>query len=152
MTGEVQFAHRLPTATTPILHSSGALSLAVAVFGGPTIGRGSEMNKRMIMGVAAGVVAGATLMGVPTLALADRPTDPGPAGSDMAAVMEDPDFADRMAAVMSEMMSDEKLQDQMRSMMSEMGGMSGADHMSGGDMQDAGGMGGSSEEESHETP
>lgn len=140
------FARRFPTSTTPNLHNPGALSLAVAVFGGPTIDRGSEMNKRTIMGVAAGVVAGATLMGVSTSALADPPADPGPAGSDMAAVMEDPDFADRMVAVMSEMMSDEKLQDQMRSMMSEMGGMSGADHMSGGDVEGPGGMSGSSQE------
>lgn len=81
------------------------------------------MNKRTIMAVAAGVVAGATLMGVPAFALADARTDTGTA-SDMTAVMEDPEFVERMAAVMSEVMSDEELQGQMRSMMSNMGGMS----------------------------
>lgn len=92
------------------------------------------MSKRSIGMLAAGLVAGATLVGVPTFALADSDASTGTSGSDMSTVMNDPAFVERMKEVMSEMMSDEKLQEQMRSMMGDMGGMSN------GNMGDMGGM------------
>jgi long-subunit fatty acid transport protein len=96
------------------------------------------MTRRSIVTLAAGVLAGAAIVGVPTFALADSDSGGGTSGSDMAAVMDDPAFVDRMKTLMSEMMSDPELQEQMRSMMGDMGDMSGE----GMDMGDMGGMGG----------
>ena len=100
------------------------------------------MSKRSIGMLAAGLVAGATLVGVPTFAFADSDTSTGTSGSDMSTVMNDPAFVERMKEVMSEMMSDEKLQEQMRSMMGDMGGMSEGDM--GGMSEGQGGTDGSS--------
>jgi len=95
------------------------------------------MTRRSIVTLAAGVFAGAAIVGVPTFALADSESGGGTSGSEMAAVMDDPAFVDRMKTLMSEMMSDSELQQQMRSMMGDMGHMGG---MSGESM-DMGDMG-----------
>lgn len=87
------------------------------------------MNKRVIVALTAGVVAGATVVGVPAFAYASSESDSGVTGPDMSSMMEDPAFLERAKAFMSEMMSDPELQEQMRSMM-DMGDM--------GDMHDAG--------------
>lgn len=99
------------------------------------------MSKRSIGMLAAGLVAGATLVGVPTFAFAESDTSTSTSGSDMSTVMNDPAFIGRMKEVMSEMMSDEKLQEQMRSMMGDMGGMSEGDMGDMGDMGDGQGQG-----------
>ena len=98
------------------------------------------MRKRMIMAVAAGVVAGATVVGVPALAYAggDSPGG-GVSGADMGSMMEDPALLERAKAFMSEMMSDPTLQEEMRSMMGDMGDMGEMGDMSG--MSDMEGMG-----------
>ena len=93
------------------------------------------MTRRSIMTLAAGALAGAAIVGVPTFALADSESAGRTSDSDMAAVMDDPAFVDRMKTVMSEMMSDPQLREQMRSMMGDMGNMSGE----GTDMGDMGG-------------
>lgn len=90
------------------------------------------MSKRMIMAVAAGVAAGATVVGVPALAYAGGDATAGVRGADMGSMMEDPAFLENAKAVMSEMMSDPALQEQMRSMMGNMGDMEGMSDM--GDM------------------
>lgn len=87
------------------------------------------MSKRMIMAVAAGVVAGATVVGVPALAYAGGDATAGIRGADMGSMMEDPAFLENAKAFMSEMMSDPSLQEQMRSMMGDMGGMSDMEGM-----------------------
>ncbi|TFV79391.1 hypothetical protein E4P39_01755 [Blastococcus sp. CT_GayMR19] len=89
------------------------------------------MSKRSIVAVAAGVIAGATVVGVPALAYAGADAGAGPAGSDMGSMMDDPAHIDRMKAFMSERMSDPQMQEQMRSMMDGMGDMSdeGMGHM-----------------------
>ena len=101
------------------------------------------MTKRMIMAVAAGVVAGATVVGVPVLAYAGGDSAGGAPASDMGSMMEDPAFRENAKAFMSEMMSDPALREQMRSMMGDMGGMSDMDGMSDmEDMEDMNGSGG----------
>lgn len=92
------------------------------------------MRKRTIMAVAAGVVAGATVVGVPALAYAGSDAGGGVSGSDMGSMMEDPAFLQKARTFMSEMMSDPTLQEQMRSMMGGMGDdMSGMGGMAGED-------------------
>ncbi|CCH87038.1 conserved exported protein of unknown function [Modestobacter italicus] len=91
------------------------------------------MRKRTIMAVAAGVVAGATVVGVPTLAYAGDDSGGGMSGSDMGSMMEDPAFLEQAKTFMSEMMSDPTLREQMRSMMDGMGDMSGMGGMAGED-------------------
>ena len=93
------------------------------------------MNKRSIVTLAAGVVVGGTLIGVPAAALASSDSDTSGSGSDMSSMMDDPAFFDRMKALMSDMMSDPQMQEQMRSM------MEGTGDMSGGDMDDHMGSG-----------
>lgn len=101
------------------------------------------MNKRSIVTLAAGVVVGGTLIGVPAAAVASSDSDTSGSGSDMSSMMDDPAFSDRMKALMSDMMSDPQLREQMRSMMEGMGDMSGEGMggMSGGDMGDHMGKG-----------
>ncbi len=91
------------------------------------------MSKRTIMAVAAGVVAGVTVVGVPALAYAGNDSGGGMSGSDMGSMMEDPAFLQKAKTFMSEMMSDPALQEQMRSMMGGMGDISGMGGMAGGD-------------------
>jgi hypothetical protein len=98
------------------------------------------LTKRTVLAVAAGVVAGATVVGVPAFAYADAGN--GVADSHMESVMDDPEFFDRMKDFMTEMMSDpqmqEQMQDHMRSMMESMedmpsmGGMGDMGDMHGG--------------------
>ena len=83
------------------------------------------MSKRTIAALATGVIAGATVVGVPALAYAGADSGTGAAGSDMGSMMDDPAVFDRMKAFMSEMMSDPQMQERMRSMMDGMGDMSG---------------------------
>lgn len=88
------------------------------------------MNNRTIIAVATGVIAGATVVGVPALAYADPVSGADTASSDgpMESVMDDPAFYDRMMAAMSELMSDPEMQERMRDHMSSM--MEGMDgHM-----------------------
>lgn len=97
------------------------------------------MTKRTIATAAAGVLAGAALIGVPGLAWASQPgaqrsQNHDGQSSDMGAMMADPQFQDQMTTFMSEMMSDAELQ-QMHSMMSDampsMDGMTGMQSTSG---------------------
>lgn len=86
------------------------------------------MSKRMIMAVAAGVVAGATVIGVPVAAFAAGDSPSGTSGSSaapsqMSAMMNDPTAYNQAKAFMSKMMSDPQLVQQMRSMMSGVNGM-----------------------------
>ena len=83
------------------------------------------MSKGTIVAVAAGVIAGATVVGVPAWAYAGADSATGTNGSQMSSMMDDPAFFDRMKAAMSEMMSDPQMQEQMRSMMDGMEGMGG---------------------------
>ncbi len=84
------------------------------------------MNKRITALVAGGVLAGASLLGVPAYALANQ-SDATPSGAaassndirQMGAAMSDPQFQNQMKSFMSEMMSDPQLRQQMVSMMSE---------------------------------
>ena len=82
------------------------------------------MSKRTIVAVAAGVIAGATVVGVPAWAYAGADSATDAAGSQMSSMMDDPAFFDRMKAAMSEMMGDPQMQEQMRSMMDGMGAVS----------------------------
>ena len=82
------------------------------------------MSKQTIMAVVAGVVAGATVVGVPALAYAGSDSTGSTSGSDMSSMMEDPALLENAKALMSEMMSDPTLREQMRSIMGDMGGMS----------------------------
>jgi hypothetical protein len=102
------------------------------------------MNKRSIVTLAAGVVVGGAIIGIPAAALASSDSDTSGAGSDMGTMMNDPAFFEGMKTLMSDMMSDSQMQEQMRSLMEGMGGMSGGDMggMSGGDMGNGGGAGG----------
>jgi len=99
----------------------------------PTYGLDEEMAKRMTATVAASVVAGAALVGVPGLALASQTNDTERQSSKMGAMMSDPQFRKQMKSLMSEMMSDPRLKQQMRSMMAGMGGTS---TKGGGSMSD----------------
>lgn len=96
------------------------------------------MNKRIALALASGVVAGATVVGVPAFAYATSDSDGGTSAPDMSSMMSDPEFRDSAKAFMSEMMSDPQLREQMRSMM--------------GDMQDMDHMGGSAGESNPGTP
>ena len=89
------------------------------------------MSKRTIMAVAAGVVAGATVVGVPALAYAGSDSVSDMSGSEMGSMMEDPAFLEKAKTFMSEMMSDPALMEQMRAMMGDMGDMSGMGGMTG---------------------
>lgn len=102
------------------------------------------MNKQTIVAVAVGVVAGATVVGVPALAYADAASGTEAADSHMESVMDDPAFFDRMKDSMSEMMSDPQMQEQMRdhmgTMMEDMPSMEGMHGgMGSGAPDDAGG-------------
>ena len=99
------------------------------------------MSKRTIIAVATGVIAGATVVGVPAFAYADAASG-AEADSRMESVMDDPAFFDRMKDFMSEMMSDPQMQEQMRehmgTMMEDMPPMEGMEGMHG---RMGGGMG-----------
>jgi tRNA-dihydrouridine synthase len=93
------------------------------------------VRKRMAATAAAGVLAGAALVGVPSLALANQSEAGSGQGSEVGQMMSDPEFRDEMTRMMSEMMADPELQGQMRSMMSGMmQDMPGMDHMHEGSM------------------
>ena len=102
------------------------------------------MTKRTIAMVGAGVLAGAALVGIPSLIQAGQATPaPAPtasdAASDMEQIMSDDEFRQQMISFMSEMMSDPELKEQMSSMMSD--SMSGMSMDSDGmDMEDMEGM------------
>lgn len=105
------------------------------------------MTKRRTGLLAAGVLAGAAIVGIPTLALAQPETPPGQAATEtgseamqeMGSMMSDPQFRDQMATFMGEMMSDQQLREQMRSMMSDAMGDMGSGRMV--DMMGGSGMG-----------
>lgn len=89
------------------------------------------MSKRIVLAVAAGVVAGATVIGVPTFAFATASDSGdsagrGTSGSQMTSTMTDPAFVNSAKQLMSTMMSDPHLQQQMRSMMGGISGTGGA--------------------------
>lgn len=102
------------------------------------------MSKRIVLAVAGGVVAGATVIGVPAFAYAttgdsgssnsSSSDSTGMTGSQMSSMMNDPAFVDSAKQFMSKMMSDTQLQQQMRSVMGDMGDMGNA---SGGMMGDS---------------
>lgn len=102
------------------------------------------MNKRMVAMAAGGVLAGAAMVGLPTLAMADQDTPTSeptntasPGAHEMGSMMSDPELMDQMKSFMSEMMADEDMRAQMRSMMSDVMGDMG---MGSGEMS-SGGMG-----------
>lgn len=83
------------------------------------------MAARSIVQVAAGVVAGAALVGIPTWAVASQPDDASGSRSDMAQMMSSSQSHRHMMDSMSTMMDDPQMREQMRSMMSDaMGEMS----------------------------
>lgn len=88
------------------------------------------MSKRIIAAVATGVVAGATVIGVPVAAFAATGTPGGSSGSgaatsQMSTIMNDPASYNQAKAFMSKVMSDPQLVQQMRSVMSGVGTMTG---------------------------
>ena len=92
------------------------------------------MTKRMIAYVAAGVLAGSALGGIPSLAVAGQ-QDNDNTGPDIG-MMSQAQCEDHMKTNMSDMMDREMLK-QMHSMMSK--GMDGMEGMGGG-MSDMSGM------------
>ena len=95
------------------------------------------MTKRMIAYVAAGVLAGSALVGIPSLAVAGQ-QDNDNTGSDIG-MMSQAQCEDHMTTKMSNMM-DREMVKQMHSMMSKgMDGMDGMEGMGGG-MSDMSGM------------
>ncbi len=84
------------------------------------------MNKRIVLALAAGVIAGATVVGVPAFAYATADSSGGTSTSDMSSMMDDPAFRDSAKAFMEDMMSDPELKQQMQSMMGGMDGMGGS--------------------------
>lgn len=92
------------------------------------------MKKRMIAYVAAGVLAGSALVGIPSLAVAGQ-QDNDNTGSDIG-MMSQAQCEDHMTTKMSNMM-DREMVKQMHSMMSK--GMDGMEGMGGG-MSDMSGM------------
>ncbi len=92
------------------------------------------MTKRMIAYVAAGVLAGSALVGIPSLAVAGQ-QDNDNTGSDIG-MMSQAQCEDHMTTKMSNMM-DREMVKQMHSMMSK--GMDGMEGMGGG-MSDMSGM------------
>ena len=76
------------------------------------------MAFRSIAQVAAGVVAGAVLVGAPTWAVASQQDDPPDPPSDMSSMMGD-SHSKMMMDEMSAMMKDPEMREQMRSMMSD---------------------------------
>jgi hypothetical protein len=87
------------------------------------------LTKRTVLAVAVGVVAGATVVGVPAFAYADAGNGAG--HSHMESVMDDPAFFDRMTDAMTGMMSDPQMRDHMRTMMEDMDDMSSMGGMGG---------------------
>ncbi len=98
------------------------------------------MTKRMIAYVAAGVLAGSALVGIPSLAVAGQ-QDNDNTGSDIG-MMSQAQCQDHMTTKMSNMM-DREMVKQMHSMMSK--GMDGMEGMGGG-MSDMSGMDGGGDE------
>ena len=92
------------------------------------------MTKRMIAYVAAGVLAGSALVGIPSLAVAGQ-QDNDNTGSDIG-MMSQAQCEDHMTTKMSNMM-DREMVKQMHSKMSK--GMDGMEGMGGG-MSDMSGM------------
>jgi len=92
------------------------------------------MTKRMIAYVAAGVLAGSALVGIPSLAVAGQ-QDNDNTGSDIG-MMSQAQCEDHMTTKMSNMM-DREMVKQMHSMMPK--GMDGTEGMGGG-MSDMSGM------------
>ena len=87
------------------------------------------MNKRMVTMAAGGALAGAAVVGLPTLAMADQDTPTAeptstatPGAHEMGSKMSDPELMDQMKSFMSEIMADEDMRAQMRSMMSDVMG------------------------------
>ena len=101
------------------------------------------MSKRTIIAVATGVIAGATVVGVPAFAYADGVSGAEAVDCHTKSVMEHPAFYDRMMAAMSDMMSDPRMQEQMRDHLETMmGGMHGRmDDMHGMDGRTGGAAG-----------
>ena len=87
------------------------------------------MDMRRFMQITAGVLAGAALVGVPTLAVAGQNEEDAKPASDMSTMMSDSPGQMQMM----DMMSDPEMRSEMRSMMSDamkqMPGM--GDQMSG---------------------
>ncbi len=87
------------------------------------------MEMRRFMQITAGVLAGAALVGVPTLAVAGQNEEDAKPASDMSTMMSD----SQGPMQMMDMMSDPEMRSEMRSMMSDamkqMPGM--GDQMSG---------------------
>lgn len=86
------------------------------------------MAIRSLAQVTAGVLAGAALAGIPTLAAASQEDSAPPSRSDMSSMMTSKQSQEQMSDSMSKMMDDPKMRKQMRSLMSDaMGDMSGMD-------------------------
>ena len=100
------------------------------------------MNIRSIAQVAAGVLAGAVLVAVPSWAAGGQQDDTSSPGSDMSSMMNSPESHNEMMGSMSKMMNDPEMRKEMRSMMSDsMGEMSGMNAgMSGHGKSDMGQM------------
>lgn len=72
------------------------------------------MKKRTILGIAAGVIAGATVIGVPAVAIASNAPDTGSSVPGLGQLMNDPDHLQQMR----QWMSDPQHPEQMRQWMS----------------------------------
>lgn len=84
------------------------------------------MAIRSLAQVAAGVLAGAALVGIPTWANAGPNDTAPPSRSDMSSMMTSKQSQKQMTDSMSKMMDNPKMRKQMRSLMSDaMGDMSG---------------------------
>lgn len=94
------------------------------------------MTKHVIAIAVAGTMAGAALVGVPTMALAteaEEPTSRTAEAGSMSSMMSDPELREQMTSHMSRMMSDPETRRQMQSMMpGAMGGMGGMDLVGSG--------------------
>lgn len=98
------------------------------------------MSTRTVAQVAAGVLAGAVLAGVPTWAVASQDgTTPGPQG-DMSQMMSGSQSTDQMMTSMSKMMKDPAMRKGMVSMMAKATGQMPGMGADSGMMSGAGGM------------
>jgi len=77
------------------------------------------MTKRMIAYVAAGVLGGGALVGVPSWALASQQASENDQEPGTGMMMSDSMSLDQMKTMMSEMMDDAQMRKQMRAMMSK---------------------------------
>ncbi len=91
------------------------------------------MAIRSLAQVAAGVLAGAALVGIPTWATAGPNDTAPPSRSDMSSMMTSKQSQEQMTESMSKMMDNPKMRKQMRSLMSgAMSDMSGMGDMKPG--------------------